>query len=167
MAKYPDKDEWIEEILIPDRATPILGGQPVWEGDRLVDGFANVPAGQLANRTRHLKNKVEQIEAGIDGDSSPFIRKENNLSDLDNLQQAKYNLDLNLVDNTRDLDKPVSIPQQEALDNKVDRDDLTDPDIGAAMVARGVVAVRTIGDLLLLPDSSRRPDLGYLVGSGG
>lgn len=64
MAKYPDKDEWIEEILIPDRATPILGGQPVWEGDRLVDGFANVSVGQLANRTRHLKNRVEQVELG-------------------------------------------------------------------------------------------------------
>src|SRR5690625_1588737 len=163
MAKYPDKDEWIEEILIPDRATPILGGQPVWEGDRLVDGFANVPAGQLANRTRHLKNKVEQIEADIDGDSSPFIRKENNLSDLDDLQQAKYNLGLNLVDNTRDLDKPVSVPQQEALDNKVDRDDLANPDMGAAMVARGVVAVESYSALTQLPAGQRKPDLRYLV----
>lgn len=163
MAKYPDKDEWIEEILIPDRATPILGGQPVWEGDRLVDGFANVSAGQLANRTRHLKNKVEQIEADIDGDSSPFIRKENNLSDLDDLQQAKYNLGLNLVDNTRDLDKPVSVLQQEALNNKVDKDDLANPDKGAAMVGRGVVAVDSIADLRALPEDQRKGGLRYLV----
>lgn len=124
MARYPDKDEWVEEILIPDRSTPILGGQPVWEVDRLVDGFANVSAGQLADRTRHLKNKVEQIESDLDNDFSSFMRREENLLDLDDIGQAKYNLELNLVDNTRDLDKPISVLQQEALDTKVN---LSDP----------------------------------------
>lgn len=43
------------------------------------------------------------------------------------------------------------------------RDDLTDPDKGAAMMARGVVAVDSIADLLTLPESARREDLRYLV----
>lgn len=122
MARYIDKDHWEEEILIPNTSTPILGGQPVWEGDRLVDGFANVSPAILADRTRHLKNKIENIEDGIDSDFSSFIRKEDNLSDLEDLQQAKYNLGLNLVDNTRDADKEVSGPQQESLDTKVDKE---------------------------------------------
>lgn len=122
MARYIDKDHWEEEILIPNTNTAILGGQPVWEGDRLVDGFANIPPAILADRTRHLKNRIDNIEADIDADFSSFIRKEDNLSDLEDIQQAKYNLGLNLVDNTRDLDKPVSVPQQEALDTKVDKE---------------------------------------------
>lgn len=122
MARYIDKDHWEEEILIPNTNTPILGGQPVWEGDRLVDGFANVSPAILADRTRHLKNRIDNIEADIDADFSSFIRKEDNLSDLEDLQQAKYNLGLNLVDNTRDEDKPVSTPQQNALDTKVDKE---------------------------------------------
>lgn len=123
MARYIDKDHWEEEILIPNTNTAILGGQPVWEGDRLVDGFANIPPAILADRTRHLKNRIDNIEADIDADFSSFIRKEDNLSDLEDIQQAKYNLGLNLVDNTRDLDKPVSVPQQEALDTKVDKEE--------------------------------------------
>lgn len=122
MTRYIDRDEWEEDVVIPNTTTPILGGQPVWEGERLVDGFANIPAAILANRTRHLKNKIEQIEADIDEDFSSFIRKEDNLSDLEDLQQAKYNLGLNLVDNTRDADKEVSTPQQEALNLKVDKE---------------------------------------------
>lgn len=122
MARYIDKDHWEEEILIPNTSTPILGGQPVWEGDRLVDGFANVSSAILADRTRHLKNRIENIESDIDADFSNFIRKDNNLSDLEDIQQAKYNLGLNLVDNTRDEDKPVSTPQQNALDTKVDKE---------------------------------------------
>lgn len=70
MARYSDKDEWIEEILIPDTTTPILGGQPVWEGDRLISGFSNVSSAILADRTRHLKNKVDAALLALDADSS-------------------------------------------------------------------------------------------------
>lgn len=43
------------------------------------------------------------------------------------------------------------------------RADLSDPDKGAAMVARGVVAVDSIADLLALPESDIREDSRYLV----
>ena len=43
------------------------------------------------------------------------------------------------------------------------RSDLADPAKGAAMVARGVVAVDSIADLLALPAGQRRADLRYLV----
>lgn len=43
------------------------------------------------------------------------------------------------------------------------RSELSDPDKGAAMVARGVVAVDSIADLLALPEEQRRSDLLYLV----
>ena len=45
------------------------------------------------------------------------------------------------------------------------RSDLANPDKGAAMVARGVVAVDSIADLLSLPEEYRRDDLRYLVKS--
>lgn len=41
--------------------------------------------------------------------------------------------------------------------------DLSDPDKGAAMVARGVVAVDSIADLLALPAGQRKEGLRYLV----
>ena len=43
------------------------------------------------------------------------------------------------------------------------RQDLADPAQGAAMIARGVVAVDSVSDLLALPDTQRRGDLRYLV----
>lgn len=43
------------------------------------------------------------------------------------------------------------------------RQDLANPDMGAAMVARGVVAVDSIADLLALPEGQRKVGLRYLV----
>jgi len=43
------------------------------------------------------------------------------------------------------------------------RQDLANPDKGAAMVARGVVAVDSIADLLALPEGQRKEGLRYLV----
>lgn len=43
------------------------------------------------------------------------------------------------------------------------RQDLANPDKGAALVARGVVAVDSIADLLALPEGQRKEDLRYLV----
>lgn len=65
MARYVDKSFWEEEVLIPDTNTPVLGGQPAWEGDRLVDGFYNVPVAILSDRTRFLRNRVEGVEREV------------------------------------------------------------------------------------------------------
>ena len=58
------------------------------------------------------------------------------------------------------------IPEGDALvpaGDAVLRQDLANPDKGAAMVARGVVAVDSIADLLALPEGQRKEGLGYLV----
>src|SRR5699024_10799942 len=43
------------------------------------------------------------------------------------------------------------------------RQELANPDMGAAIVARGVVAVDSIADLLALPEGQRKEGLRYLV----
>src|SRR5690554_7926494 len=60
----------------------------------------------------------------------------------------------------------AGIPEDDALvpaGDAVLRQDLSDPDKGAAMVARGVVAVDSIADLLALPEGQRKVDLQYIV----
>ena len=122
MAKYVDKANWEEEVLIPDTSTPVLGGKPLWEGDQFVEGFYNVPIAILADRTRFLKQRVEGVEQEVIEGLERSLVAEENLADIPDPGQAKYNLGLNLVDNTRDIDKPISIPVQEALDGKVDKE---------------------------------------------
>lgn len=122
MAKYIDKSLWEEEVLIPDTSTPVLGGQPVWEQEQLVDGFYNIPVAILADRTRYLRNRVEGVEQEVAEGLEGALLAEDNLSDLADVGQAKYNLGLNLVDNVRDTDKPVSTSQRAALDTKVDKE---------------------------------------------
>lgn len=121
MVKYVDKNVWVEQVLMPDESTPILGGTPDWDENNMLAGWSNVPAGQLADRTRFLKEKVEGLEQEIETSGNSALQKDNNLSDLQDVGQAKFNLGLNLVDNTRDLDKPVSNLTQDALDAKVDK----------------------------------------------
>lgn len=115
--KYIDRDNWEEQVLIPDKSTPVLGGAPEWNSERLIDGFANVPAAILANRTRYLKNLVTQLQGTVDGQGDVFLTKGNNLSDLTDAGQARYNLGLNLVNNTPDLDKPISTATQGTIDS--------------------------------------------------
>lgn len=60
------------------------------------------------------------------------------------------------------------IPEGDALvpaGDAVLRQDLANPDKGAAMVARGVLAVDSIADLLALPEGQRKEGLRYLVAS--
>src|SRR5690554_1963208 len=62
----------------------------------------------------------------------------------------------------------AGIPEDDVLvpaGDAVLRQDLANPDKGAAMVARGVVAVDSIADLLALPEGQRKEDLRYLVSS--
>lgn len=122
MAKYLDKSQWEDQILIPDERTPILGGQPEWDSNNMLSGWSNVPAGMLANRTRFLLDKILQVEQETEQESGNSLQKDNNLSDLQDVSQAKFNLGLNLVDNVRDADKPISTATQTALNSKVDKE---------------------------------------------
>ena len=51
-----------------------------------------------------------------------FLSKNANLSDLSNITTAKTNLALENVDNTSDINKPISTATQDALDLKVDKE---------------------------------------------
>lgn len=60
----------------------------------------------------------------------------------------------------------TGLPEDDAFvpaGDAVLRQDLAHPDLGAAMVARGVVAVDSIADLLALPPGQRKEGLRYLV----
>lgn len=73
MAIYNDEAKWDEEIHILSRDTPILGGQPEWDNIRMLDGYSNVPIAQLANRTRFLRDRVNEIGENSGGDSGEGI----------------------------------------------------------------------------------------------
>src|SRR5699024_8007978 len=60
----------------------------------------------------------------------------------------------------------TGLPEDDSLTplgDAVLRQELANPDKGAAMVARGVLAVDSIADLLALSAEQRREDLRYLV----
>lgn len=60
----------------------------------------------------------------------------------------------------------AGIPEDDALvpvGDAVLRQDLANPGMGATMVARGVVAVDSVAELLALPAGQRRGDLRYMV----
>ena len=58
---------------------------------------------------------------------------------------------------------PSSDTDYKLVGDGVLRSDLANPDKGAAMVGRGVVAVDSIADLLALPEGQRKEGLRYLV----
>lgn len=73
MGIYVDRSEWVNDILIPDRTTPILGGEPAWQGEQMVDGFANISSAQLANRTRYLAERLNNLKEQVDQLSQEIV----------------------------------------------------------------------------------------------
>lgn len=122
MANYKDRNEWVEEVYIVDVNTPVLGGHTAWQGKTPISGFSNASVEQLANRTRFLKDSVETLERVLEVKTEGVMLGENNLSELTDIQEAKYRLELNLVDNTRDKDKPVSDKAKLEFNKKVDKE---------------------------------------------
>src|SRR5699024_4134308 len=62
----------------------------------------------------------------------------------------------------------AGLPEDGALTpvgDAVLRQELANPDMGAAMLGRGVVAVDSIADLLALPEGQRKEGLQYSVAS--
>lgn len=123
MPIYTDRDNWELAIILPDETTPVLGGTPEWNEDLMISGFSNIPAAQLANRTLFLYNQIQEIlgKPAITDDPSA-LKKAANLSDLSDALEAKTNLGIDRVDNTSDMDKPISTATGAALDTKVDKE---------------------------------------------
>ncbi|WP_130906906.1 phage tail fiber protein [Pseudomonas sp. Sample_16] len=76
---------------------------------------------QTASGLQVTVNKVLQdVQQIAGGDLSDFSKNSRNLADLSDKAAARSNLGLGQVDNTRDLDKPVSTATQQALAGKAD-----------------------------------------------
>ncbi|MBK3757040.1 phage tail fiber domain-containing protein [Stutzerimonas frequens] len=72
---------------------------------------------QTASDLEVTVNQVlEDVQAIAGGDLSDFTKNSLNLSDLTDKVAAKANLGMGNVDNTSDLDKPISTATQQALD---------------------------------------------------
>lgn len=121
MGQYKGKVEWRDSIYIVDSHTKILGGDPEWSNDQGVDGFANISAAQLTDRTNYLRAEVNAISYRVDSALESFMQGDNNLSELTDPAQARYRLGLGLVDNTRDRNKPISDYQRVEFNKKVDK----------------------------------------------
>ncbi|WP_311056509.1 phage tail fiber protein [Pseudomonas aeruginosa] len=74
---------------------------------------------QTASDLEVTVNQVlEDVQAIAGGDLSDFTKNSLNLSDLTDKVAAKANLGMGNVDNTSDLDKPISTATQQALNGK-------------------------------------------------
>lgn len=78
-------------------------------------------AAQTASQLEVTVNQVlEDVQAIAGGDLSDFAKNSTNLAELTNKAAARTNLGLGQVDNTRDIDKPISTATQQALAGKAD-----------------------------------------------
>lgn len=77
---------------------------------------ANASAEQAKTTTEQIKQDVQAITGA---DFTDFAKNSENLSALTDKTAARSNLGLGNVDNTSDLQKPISTAVQEALDYKV------------------------------------------------
>ncbi len=93
----------------------------------------------------------------------------NNLSDLGDLTTAKTNLGINNVNNTSDLNKPVSTATQTALDGKTDKSTLTTK--GDLYVATGASTIVRLGvgtnSQVLTADSTQASGVRWADVPGG
>lgn len=112
-------------------------------------------------------NNAEDVALGIDGKAQSALDNSNaavlaaagatsTANDAKNIAEGIDGKAQSALDT-------ANAAEQTAQDAAALRQDLANPDKGATMVARGVVAVDSIADLLALPQGSRRGDLRYLV----
>lgn len=87
MGQIFETPQWETEIYAVDPTTPVLGGQPVFNGKFPTAGYANAAIQQLANRTQFLLQQQQ--------DNSTDISELNNVvsgvnTDLQNHKQGSF-----------------------------------------------------------------------------
>jgi|GEM_PF-3397441 hypothetical protein len=101
---------------------------------------ANTAVNTAAELEVTVNQVLEDVQAIAGGDLSDFAKNSENLSMLTDKAAAKANLGLDQVDNTSDLDKPISTATQSALEGKADsyhlhtRDQITDFNVSWAEI---------------------------------
>lgn len=171
MAKYQDKNEWVDNVYTVDVFTPVLGGKTAWQGEHPVSGYSNASIEQLADRTHYLKEAIETLERVLGVKTDGIMLGKNNLSELTDIMEAKYRLELNLVDNVRDLDKPVSNPTRVELNKKADKATRilgNDGLVGGGDLStnRNIGLSQATKDSLLLADNSVQKETRVIAGNG-
>jgi hypothetical protein len=87
MGKIFETPQWETEVFAVDPTTPVLGGQPVFNGKFPTAGYANAAIQQLANRTQFLLQ--QQQENG--SDISSLENAVNSVdTDLQNHKQGSF-----------------------------------------------------------------------------
>lgn len=106
---------------------------------------ANAEASNVSAATSATNSHTSEVNAAASAASAAStlagaLTKANNLSDLTNVGTAKTNLGLNNVDNTSDVNKPVSTAQQSAINLRVP---LTYLDTDTALTANSDTKIAT------------------------
>jgi len=83
MANVPEQSQWESGIYQFEETDPVQGGP---------DGIDNLPTKQLANRTRYLRDLLQQLQASVDavgaeGQNALWVAVENNASMVGLLEQ--------------------------------------------------------------------------------
>ena len=125
MSKFTENPVWENGIYRMAKEDRLIAGPPSFDPDgEATGGFLVAAEQQLTNRTAYLKqeqdtikDKLDTIESGAQVNTVTSVAGKTGAVTLN-----KSDVGLANVDNTRDLDKPVSDLTQEALDEKVDKE---------------------------------------------
>ena len=124
-----EKESDVKTKVIPDSAVKVKASEMKYVKQNLLDADAT-PEDVLLGVTFYSKNSEDRQEGKMNpGDYAPIqsISKNGEIIEPDenrnvDIEVTKEDLGLGNVDNTKDIDKPVSNAQKEALDKKVDKE---------------------------------------------
>lgn len=124
-----EKEDDVKTKVVPDSSVKVKASEMKYVKQNLQDADAT-PEDVLVGRTFYSKNSEDKQEGTMNpGDYAPIqtISKNGEIIEPDenrnvDIEVTKEDLGLGNVDNTKDIDKPVSTAQKEALDKKVDKE---------------------------------------------
>ena len=100
MSNFFETPTWEEEVYKLKKSDPVQGGDVLFEEGAVQQGFANVQAQQLANRTAYLKQQVENLS------TQQNVQSDGNIGDgdllvydaADSVYKASLSMQANNVD---------------------------------------------------------------------